>query len=132
MLKIYVDGSCRNNGSKEAIGGIGIIAYLEDICVYRCQQRLLGKDVTNNSAEYHAVYHALGAFKYAGKKLTIFSDSKLVINQINGIWKIKSVGLIPYLNQINKLKKDLNVTFKWLPREKNKEADKLAQSITEG
>ena len=84
---------------------------------------------TNNEAEYTAVYLALTrAVELWYKVIDLFSDSSLVINQLNWDWKIKEDRLKIYKNDIDKLIKDneLKICFSWIKREDNKEADRLS------
>jgi ribonuclease HI len=83
---------------------------------------------TNNVAEYKALIAALRkAIKLGGIEVEIRSDSELMIRQLNGRYKIKSVGLRPlYLEVVKLLGQFEAVSLKHIPRELNTEADKLA------
>ena len=60
------------------------------------------------------------------KKIEIKSDSKLVVNQLAGIYKVKGKRIIPLCKQVLLLKtKFSDIEIKWIPREENKEADRL-------
>ena len=83
---------------------------------------------TNNEAEYTALLLALEWLDKNNVPLAIIhSDSKLVVNQINGIYKIKSKKLAEYAKKIKKFMSKKNIQLKWIEREKNKEADQLAK-----
>jgi len=120
---IYTDGGSRNNPGD---AGIGVIINGKKYSKY------LGIK-TNNEAEYEAVIFALKKAKQLiGKKNTksteveIRMDSELVCNQLNGKYKIKEKNLHPLFIEIWNLKTDFKkVEFKYIPREENKEADKL-------
>ncbi len=93
---------------------------------------------TNNEAEYRALIFALQKAKLLfGKKnaknleIDCFLDSELVVNQLNGRYKIKEKSLQPLFLEVWNLKIDFkNVKFIHVPREQNKEADGLVgQSI---
>lgn len=120
---IYTDGGSRNNPGD---AGIGVIINGKKYSKY------LGIK-TNNEAEYEAVIFALKKAKQLiGKKNTksteveIRMDSELVCNQLNGKYKIKEKNLHPLFIEIWNLKTDFKkVEFKHIPREENKEADKL-------
>lgn len=73
-------------------------------------------DGTNNIAEYLGV---LKACELAGKGDLIISDSMLVVQQVNGRWKVKCDHLLPYCLNVKKIKAQKNLTIKWLRREKN-------------
>ena len=69
------------------------------------------------------------------KNVTIYGDSKLVVEQVSGRWKVKSDNLKPIYNEIKKVlaTKPFNkIEFKHVKRDKNKRADELAnQAIDE-
>ena len=83
---------------------------------------------TNNVAEYKALIAALQkAIKLKATQVEIRADSELMIRQLNGRYKIKSVGLRPlYLEAMQLLAKFETVSLKHIPRELNAAADKLA------
>jgi ribonuclease HI len=129
MKKIIIctDGGSRGNPGPSAIGvvicdekGKVVKEYAEQICVG-----------TNNEAEYQAVIFALKKAKalYGKKTLTeteVKSDSELMIKQLNGEYKIIEPKIQTLFLQVWNLKIDFGkVKFTAIPREKNKEADKL-------
>jgi len=120
---IYTDGGARNNPGPAAIGAIiGEKEY----------SKFLGS-ATNNEAEYQAVVFALkkikqliGKEKSEKTEVEIRSDSELLVNQLNGKYKIKEKDLIPFFIEIWNLKQDFgSVKFLQIPREENKKADWL-------
>lgn len=126
-LIIYTDGASRGNPGLAAYGftvsdGNGKLLHEEG--------EYIGK-TTNNVAEYTAVLRAL---EWVKKKLgdkqyqvNLFADSKLVAEQLSGRFKIKSPHLKPIIEQIKILGMELGgVIYAHIPREKNTEADKLA------
>jgi ribonuclease HI len=126
---IYVDGGARGNPGPAAIGVL--FCNEKGICFKKFSE-YLGK-MTNNEAEYKAAIFALKKFKALfGKKLAketeieIRSDSELLVNQINGKYKILEEDLQPLFLELWNLKLDFKkVKFKLISRKKNKEADKL-------
>jgi ribonuclease HI len=126
---IYVDGGARGNPGPAAIGVL--FCNEKGICFKKFSE-YLGK-MTNNEAEYRAAIFALKKFKALfGKKLAketeieIRSDSELLVNQINGKYKILEEDLQPLFLELWNLKADFKkVKFKLVSRKKNKEADKL-------
>ena len=80
---------------------------------------------TNNVAEYKGLILGLKHAKDF-KKITVKGDSMLVINHMTGKYKVKAPHLIPLYNEVKELIKDIDVTFLYIPREQNKEADQLA------
>ncbi len=123
---IYTDGGARSNPGPAAIG-IVIGAPIN-----KNYGEAIGK-TTNNIAEYSAVVFALkkaksllGGEKAEKTEIELRSDSELLVKQLNGEYKIKEENLVPLFIQIWNLKQDFkSVEFTHIPREKNKEADKL-------
>ncbi len=86
---------------------------------------------TNNEAEYTALLSAIQLLEKEGiSNATIFSDSRLVVKQINGEYKIKSERLKKYAKKIKSLLEKNAITIKWIEREKNREADMLAKKAS--
>lgn len=76
--------------------------------------------LTNNCAECNAIIYALisSIAKEMTSYVTVYSDSQLTINQINGIYQIKAPHLIPYHKTIKYLSTSFkSINFKWVPRE---------------
>lgn len=76
------------------------------------------KGITSNEAEYLAVMQALK--ENLEKDITIHSDSQLVVNQLNNKFAIKEDRLRDLAQEVWKLAEGRNITFNWIPREKNK------------
>ncbi len=127
---IYTDGASRGNPGPAAVGFV--------FCNEKCQfikkySEYLGK-ATNNEAEYQAVILALKKFKALfGKNLAknteieLRSDSELLIKQLTGFYKVLDPKIQELFINVWNLKLDFkNIKFKLISREKNKEADKLA------
>lgn len=130
ILKIYVDGSCMKAKDGKAITGVGIVAYVDNIKVLS-MSKLLDSE-TNNEAEYMAIYLALVALKsHIEYDVEVYSDSALVVNQLNGKWKI-NYDHLHFLNTcVKKVMSDFpNIKIEWIRREQNSEANDLAQGIT--
>ena len=122
-LTIYTDGGARGNPGPAAIGAVvGNKKYGEYI-----------GETTNNVAEYKALAFALKKAKaLLGKKkaketeVECYMDSELLTKQLTGQYKIEDEGLQPLWLEIWNLKLDFKkVDFHHIPREKNKEADKM-------
>ena len=120
---IHTDGGSRGNPGPAAAAFI-----LTDEAGTKLDARafFLGR-TTNNVAEYTAIVKALESAKHIGaKELTVFSDSELLVKQLNGEYKVKSEQIRPLFQQAFNL---LNELESWkvrhVTREKNKEADKL-------
>jgi ribonuclease HI len=83
---------------------------------------------TNNVAEYRAVIEGLKlALENGFEEIDVFVDSKLVVNQLNGEWKIKHEGLRGLAVEARRLlNRFRDSTLNHVPREQNSEADRLA------
>lgn len=129
-ITIYTDGGSRGNPGKAAIG---VVFCNEKGDIIKKFGEYLGDNLTNNEAEYTAVIFALKKFKALfGKKMAevaeieIRSDSELLVNQMNGKYKLENEKIQKFFIEIWNLKIDFKeVKFKTIPREKNREADKL-------
>lgn len=131
---IYTDGGSRGNPGKAAIGVVFCNEKEQEIKKFG---EYLGDALTNNEAEYSAVISALKKFKVLfGKEMAkatdieIRSDSELLVNQMNGKYKIENENIQKFFIEIWNLKIDfLSVKFKAIPREKNREADRLVNEV---
>ncbi|TQS20458.1 bifunctional RNase H/acid phosphatase [Microbispora hainanensis] len=84
---------------------------------------------TNNVAEYRGLIaglRALLALGAEGAQVEVRMDSKLVIEQMAGRWKVKHEGLRPLALEAAALARRFRVTWTWIPRERNSHADRLA------
>ncbi|MEW6096791.1 MAG: reverse transcriptase-like protein [bacterium] len=127
-LFIYVDGASSGNPGP---AGIGIVIYNKNKHLIDKISEFIG-NATNNVAEYMAVIKALEySLSKNTNQVTIFSDSELVVKQLNGEYLIKNKTLKTLVFKVAKLiDKFKNVKIIYVPREKNELADKLAdQSI---
>ena len=120
-IKLFTDGGSRGNPGPSASGFV--IYDEQDILLYSGGEYL--GITTNNQAEYQAVRLGMKkALEYSPKELKIFMDSLLVVNQMNGIFKIKNRDLWPIHSDIKTLMAKIpKVSFTHVPREMNKEAD---------
>ena len=123
QIIVYTDGASRGNPGPAAAAFI-----LNEPTGTQLQAKafFIGR-TTNNVAEYTAIIKALQAAKEIGaKELIVFSDSELLVRQINGKYKVKSEQIRPLFQQAIELLSEFeNYKVRFIPREKNKEADKL-------
>lgn len=122
-ILIFTDGGSRGNPGPSAIG----VVFTDDNGrVLKEYSRHLGK-ATNNQAEYEAVVFALEKAKLLKyKNIELRIDSELIGRQLLGKYKIKDPDLQPLFLKVWNLRIDFdNVDIKIIPREQNREADKL-------
>lgn len=121
---LYFDGASKGNPGKSGCGGVVFGPGCEELFKYK--KRL--PDTTNNVAEYCALIVGLLACKKKKiKYLHVYGDSKLVINQANGEWKVKAEHLIPLHKKVVALCEEFDkIKFYHAKREHNKIADRLA------
>lgn len=121
--EIYTDGACRGNPGNSGSG----IFIKDSLGTIHKIKKYLGV-LTNNQAEYEALIGALeAAEEIRENRLQIYTDSLLLANQINGIWRVSN----PQISVLHKKAKELisefeQVKISHIPRELNREADKLA------
>jgi ribonuclease HI len=121
---IHFDGACVPNP-----GPMGIGATLDgpDGVLWEISEKLEGIG-TNNIAEYTALIRAMQKAKELGvKDLVIKGDSNLVIQQLNGKFRVREPRLRPLLQQCLDLAREFTtIEVQWVPREQNKRADALS------
>lgn len=131
QFTLYADGGARGNPGPAGAGAVVFDSMgkrVVEVADY------LG-ETTNNVAEYEAVLRGLKALvaEYEGAflrsvPLEIRMDSKLVIEQLKGAYRVKHPNLVPrYLEVKNMITRNFTtVRFTHVPREQNKDADELA------
>lgn len=122
-LIIFTDGGARNNPGP---AGVGAVLYDENKKTVATVSKYIG-EATNNQAEYKAVIEAfVKADELGADELEFFLDSELVVKQLNREYRVKDNELAPLFVQVyNASLAFKKVTFTHIPRERNKEADKL-------
>jgi deoxyadenosine/deoxycytidine kinase/ribonuclease HI len=127
LYTLHFDGACRGNPSN--ILGLGAIIYDQNNIVIASNSRKCNMEGgTNNIAEYLSLIDGLRLAQ--SKKIDnilVEGDSQLIINQINGIYKVNSPILIRYYTIVKKIMDSfVNIQFRHIRREFNKNADSLA------
>lgn len=128
VINIYTDGGARGNPGPAAIG----IFIKGDNKILAQIGEKIGES-TNNFAEYSAVLKGLSFILEnlnlleKDSKINFFMDSQLVYSQIAGLFKIKSAMLRTLLFKIREKEAEIKlpITYNFVRREKNKNADKL-------
>ena len=123
QITAYADGGSRGNPGPAAAG---FILNDSDAKTLQARASFLGK-TTNNVAEYTAVINALEAAQKIGtKQITVFSDSELLVKQLNGRYKVKSDQIRPLFRKTVDLLDEFEIwNVRHITREKNKQADEL-------
>ena len=131
-ITVYFDGACEPTNPK------GIATY--GFVIYRGKKKI-GEEYgvaiepfswgsSNNVAEYTAMLKALEYLKQhklEKKRIVVKGDSQLTIFQMSGDYLVKSERIIPLYRTARQLIKNFsNLSFEWIPREKNSEADRLS------
>jgi ribonuclease HI len=126
-LIINTDGGARGNPGP---AGIGVVFKNENNKIIAEHNKYIG-EATNNVAEYKALILALEEARKNSEysELEICMDSELIVRQMQGKYKIKEPTLQVLAGQVFSLLKSFkSFNFRHVPREQNKEADKLVNS----
>jgi ribonuclease HI len=130
MIEVWIDGCCYpvNPGGTACAG---YVIKKKGLTIAKGSKIIgKGKGMTNNVAEYQALITALQEIKKRQlytEEITIKSDSTLLVNQMNGNWKVKSQLLYPLYREAKKLVAKYDLKIKWIPRELNEEADEMSR-----
>lgn len=121
----YTDGGARGNPGPAGIGAVLYSAETREVIAEISEY--IG-ETTNNVAEYTALKYALQkALELGASSVMCYLDSELVVKQMNRVYRVKDEKLQKLFVQIWNLSQEFEqVTFDHVRREKNKEADKLA------
>jgi probable phosphoglycerate mutase len=128
---VEADGGARGNPGPAGYGAVVVDPDSGKVIAERLGA--LGH-TTNNVAEYRGLIAGLGAAAELGADdVEVRMDSKLVVEQMSGRWQIKHPGLRPLAAEAATLVRAFrSVTFNWVPRERNKRADTLANAAMDG
>ena len=108
-ISVYVDGSGGSNG------GFGFFVKETGESFYEKKP-----EITNNQAEYMAIISALNKFVDSNDEITIFSDSKNTVNQLNHEFAINNEQLRDLARQAwNVMGRFSNLSIVWIPRKEN-------------
>ncbi|MHC1635182.1 MAG: ribonuclease HI [Candidatus Methanospirareceae archaeon] len=123
--EIYFDGLCLpvNPGG---IGCYGFVIRTKEGDIRECG--VIGKNSTNNIAEYTALIKALErALELGVNRAVVKGDSQLAIRQMTGVYGVHSENIFPLWKKAKALsKKFKEINFVWIPRSQNSEADALS------
>jgi probable phosphoglycerate mutase len=124
-LIVEADGGSRGNPGVAAGGAVVIDALSGEI---RCEIGVFIGVATNNVAEYRALIAGLdSAFEIdPAASIHVRMDSRLVVEQMSGNWKIKHPDMAVLVKEAHALIAGRDVTFEWIPRSENARADAVA------
>jgi ribonuclease HI len=135
-LVVYFDGGFKHDANQAGLGVV--IFFKQGKKRYRLRANELFNEMdTNNEAEYAALYFALNMLE----ELEVHhlpcefkGDSQVVLKQLEGEWPCYEEGLNRWLDRIEEKMKKLGIEPRYvnIPRNENKEADKLASQALEG
>ncbi|WP_067541762.1 bifunctional RNase H/acid phosphatase [Nocardia crassostreae] len=125
MVIVEADGGSRGNPGPAGYGAVVWDADRERVLAER--KEFLGV-ATNNVAEYRGLIAGLEAAAELGaREVSVRMDSKLVVEQMSGRWKVKHEAMIPLAERARQLVAGFDrVSFAWIPRNENSHADRLA------
>ncbi|MEV6651095.1 bifunctional RNase H/acid phosphatase [Streptomyces sp. NPDC051219] len=125
QLVIEADGGSRGNPGPAGYGSVVLDPETGETLVEVAEY--IGV-ATNNVAEYKGLVAGLKAARALAPdaEIHVRMDSKLVVEQMSGRWKIKHPDMKPLAAEAARIFPRSQVVYEWIPREKNKHADRLA------
>jgi ribonuclease HI len=129
IYKLHFDGCSKGN---PGLAGAGAVIYKNNKEIW-CDFTLVSKYGTNNQAEYAGLLLGLReAIELHIEELIVEGDSDLVIKQMNGKYKVKSINLFSLYEEAKQLESSFTkITFNHIYRNENKRADYLANIAIE-
>ncbi|HET6877442.1 MAG TPA: bifunctional RNase H/acid phosphatase [Jatrophihabitans sp.] len=122
---VEADGGSRGNPGPAGYGAVVVDPATGDVLAERSES--IGT-TTNNVAEYRGLIAGLTAARELGaQRVAVRMDSKLVVEQMSGRWQVKHPSMRPLAREAAELARGFDdVTYEWIPRERNTHADRLA------
>jgi ribonuclease HI len=122
---VEADGGSRGNPGPAGYGAVVLDPATEEVLAERADG--LGV-TTNNVAEYQGLIAGLrAAIELGATEVDVRMDSKLVVEQMSGRWKVKHPAMQPLALEAGRLVREIGpVRFEWIPRLRNSRADALA------
>lgn len=122
---IEADGGSRGNPGP---AGYGAVVWTEDRATVLAENKQAIGRATNNVAEYRGLIAGLDdALQLGASEAAVYLDSKLLVEQMSGRWKVKHPDLIELNAQARRLAARFDaISYSWIPRERNSHADRLA------
>ncbi|WP_372494112.1 MULTISPECIES: bifunctional RNase H/acid phosphatase [Nocardia] len=125
LVIVEADGGSRGNPGP---AGYGAVVWDADHAQVLAERKQALGIATNNVAEYRGLIAGLEAAAELGaREVEVRMDSKLVVEQMSGRWKVKHEAMIPLADRARRLVAGFDrVRFQWVPRAENSHADRLA------
>ncbi len=132
MIEAWIDGACEpvNPGGTASFG---VLVKQNGVKIYSVAKIAgSGERMSNNVGEYSAL---IAFFEwYVSTKqtdeITIYSDSEMLVHQMCGDWRARKGLYLPFYDRAcNVAYRNIKADYKWIPRERNTEADKLSKDI---
>lgn len=122
LVMIKTDGAAKGNPGPAAIG------YHIDLAHETLEHGEYVGEMTNNEAEYLAGIAALEkALELGCQDVCLQADSNLMVQQVKGVWKVKTAHLAPLREKMQQLGRQFrSFTIEHIPREENQQADRMA------
>ena len=134
-ITLHFDGSCepQNPGGNM---GFGVLIKLNGKIIFENTGFAPASPRnTNNVAEYQALVNGLQWLldnAFSSDQIEVMGDSMLVINQMKKVWRAKGGFYFPTYQKACALRDQFdNISFRWIPRDQNSEADNLSRSQVE-
>lgn len=123
---VTADGGSRGNPGPAAYGAV----VYENEKVVKEVGEAIG-EASNNVAEYRGLIAGLKAVNEIDKEATILvkMDSKLVVEQMSGRWKVKHPNMLTLVKQAFASHDPKLVSYQWIPREENSHADSILNDV---
>lgn len=131
LITMHSDGGSRGNPGPAAIG---VVVEIKSVKTGKEKTLTISRAIgnsTNNVAEYHALVAGLetigNTIGESSADVLVKLDSLLVVNQVNGLFKVKDATLREYLFKVREAENSHRLTVRYvhIPREKNSQADAL-------
>lgn len=122
---IEADGGSRGNPGP---AGYGAVVWTEDRTTVLAEAKQAIGRATNNVAEYRGLIAGLDdALNLGATEAAVYLDSKLLVEQMSGRWKVKHPDLIElHAEARDRARRFARISYSWIPRARNTHADRLA------
>ncbi|OMB93826.1 bifunctional RNase H/acid phosphatase [Mycobacterium sp. NS-7484] len=126
-MKVVVEADGGSRGNPGPAGYGAVVFDAEHAAILAERKESIGR-ATNNVAEYRGLIAGLEAAAELGAvEVAVSMDSKLVVEQMSGRWKVKHPDLVPLQRRAVEVAEGFErISYTWIPRARNSHADRLA------